>query len=192
MSAVITLLAAAILTDNIVLSKLLGVTEATTEQAGLFPLLKKCGLLTALMLVTTAAFYPLDRFVLSPLGIEYLSALVAIIIICGILALIFILSKRFLPAVYGFISRNSALLYCSAAVLGVCLSSVTYDKITNYPLALLYAVGAGLGLTLVSIIFYGINYRMATADLPDTVKGLPISLIIAALLSLAFGGFAGI
>ncbi len=192
MSAVITLLAAAILTDNIVLSKLLGVTEAADEQAGLLPLLKKCGLLTALMLITTAAFYPLDRFVLSPLEIEYLSALAAIIIICGILALVFTLSKKLLPAVYGFISQNSALLYCSAAVLGVCLSSVTYDNVTSYPLALLYAVGAGLGFTLVSVIFYAINYRMAAVELPDTVKGLPITLIIAALLSVAFGGFAGI
>jgi electron transport complex protein RnfA len=66
------------------------------------------------------------------------------------------------------------------------------EIITSYPLALLYSVITGLGFTLTTVIFISIHRRLAESDIPEVLRGLPMTLIIAALISLAFGGFAGI
>ena len=189
MSVFLTVLLAGVITDNIVLTKLLGFEESNNVY-GVADLAKKGGLLTALLLLSTAVSYPIIKFVLLPLGLDYLMALVAVLVICGVLAAAFLFSKKYLPVLYRFLSANSSVLSCSSAVLGVCLFGINSDYVTSYPAVLVYSIASGIGFTLVSLIFFAIRERMKTAELPYFVKGLPLTLITAALLSMAFGGFA--
>lgn len=189
MSVFLTVLLAGIVTDNIVLSRLLGFEESSLSDS-MLDVAKKGGLISALLLISTAATYPLLKFLLLPFGLGYLSAFVAVLVICGILALAFTLSKKLLPSVHSFLEGNRAVLGCSAAVLGVCLLSLENDYVTTYPEALVYALASGIGFTLVSLVFFAIRERMKTAELPYFVKGLPLTLLTASLLSMAMGGFA--
>ena len=143
MSVFLTVLLAGIVTDNIVLSKLLGFEESNNADS-MKDVAKKGGILTALLLLSTAASYPIIKFLLLPLRMEHLSTLVSVLVICGILVAAFLLSKRYLPSLYGFLSLNKSVLTCSSAVLGVCLLSAQNDYVTNYPEALFFAVGAGI------------------------------------------------
>ncbi len=192
MSGFVTLFVAAIFTDNIVTAKLLGVDELYDKDRSLISLLKKCGVLTALLLLSSAATYPVQKWILKPLGAEYLSAFAFALIICGMLFALYLISKSFLPKLFAFLRENSRVLACSALVLGLCLSIFQNDLVTDYWTALLYSFASGVGFTLVSLIFFAVRERLNETDLPECVKGLPITLLIASLLSLAFSGFAGI
>lgn len=192
MSSFVTLLVAGIFTDNVITAKLLGVDELYENDGSTVALLKKCGALTALLMLSVLITYPLYALVLSPLGLEYLSAFVTVIVICAVLVAAFLLSKRFLPVLYGFLKDNSRILTCSAVVLGLCLNTFQNELITGYLTAIIYTVASAVGFTLVSLIFYAIRERLEGTDLPECVKGLPITLLIASLLSLAFSGLSGI
>lgn len=191
MSSFTTLLIAGIFTDNLLTSKLLGL-ENVSEKTAPTELLKKCGALAALLFVSSAVTYPVFRWVLTPLGAEYLYPFCAVIIICSLLAAAFFLSKRYLPAVYGFLSKYKQVLICSAVVLGLCLNAVQSDLVTGYLTALFYSFASSVGFAAVSFIFYAINNRLSDSGLPECVKGLPATLIVASFISLAFSGFAGI
>lgn len=193
MKLFITLLISGIFTNNIITNSLLGVDELEKSKTKTtLELIKDCGVLTALLLVCTAVTYPILKWVLAPLKAEYLSALVCVIIICGIIFGLFEFTRRFLPEIYKIVKQNSNMLVCSPIVLGLCLMNVGNELISSYPLALLYAVVSGIGFTAVSFVFMFISQRIYETNLPQSVKGLPITLIIAALISLAFGGFSGI
>ncbi len=192
MSSLITLFIAAVFTDNIVTAKLLGVDELYEKDRSLISLLKKCGVLTALLVLASAVTYPVQEWILKPLGAGYLSAFAFALIICGILFALYLISKRFSPKLFAFLKENSRVLVCSAVVLGLCLSVSQNDLVTNYWTSLFYSFASGIGFTLVSLIFFTVRERLNETDLPECVKGLPITLLIASLLSLAFSGFAGI
>ncbi len=191
MSNLITLLIAGIFTDNLLTSKLLGL-ENVGEKTTPTELLKKCGALTVLLFVSSAVTYPVFRWVLTPLGAEYLYPFCAVIIVCSLLAAAFFLSKRYLPVVYSFLNKNRQVLTCSAVVLGLCLNAAQSDLVTGYLAALIYSLASSVGFAAVSFIFYAINNRLSDSSLPECVKGLPVTLIVASFISLAFSGFAGI
>ncbi len=189
MNVIFTILVAGALTDNIVLNRLLGLPEAS-EEAGLLATLKRSGIVTLLMLISTAITYPVIHWVLEPIGVGCLSTLFCIIIICAILFSAFFASKKFSPTVYGILEANRSVLTCSSAVLGICLLSHQAEYIKSYPSALLYCIAAGLGFFVVSVILGSIHKRLKTAELPKALTGLPLTLLTASLLSLAFGGLA--
>ena len=183
MKIFITLLISGIFTNNIITHSLLGVEELEKSKTKpVITLLKDCAVFT----------YPVLRWVLAPLKLEYLSALVCVALICAVIFGVYELTKRFLPKIYSIIKENGNMLACSPAVLGLCLMNLGSELITGYPQALLYSVISGIGFTVVSLMFYMINQRIYESNLSDTVRGLPMTLIIAAIISLAFGGLAGI
>lgn len=192
MSSLVTLFIAAVFTDNIVTAKLLGVDELYEKDRSLISLLKKCGVLIALLVLASAVTYPVQEWILNPLGAGYLSAFAFALIICGILFALYLISKRFSPKLFTFLKENSRVLVCSSVVLGLCLSVSQNDLVTNYWTSLFYSFASGVGFTLVSLIFFAVRERLNETDLPECVNGLPITLLIASLLSLAFSGFAGI
>lgn len=190
MSNFIALLMAGIFTDNIVTSKLLGIEDASENSGSALSLIKKCGVLTALLVLSTAVSYPVTEYILVLLGLGYLSSLAAVIIICGLLAAADIISKKYLPTVYEFLEKNRRVLVCSSVVLGMCLSAAQNELVTGYLSALVFAAATGIGFALVSFVFYGIRHRLDASDLPEAVKGLPVTLVIASLISMAFSGLA--
>lgn len=189
MSGVLALLIAGVFTENVITSKLLGV-EQIEDKITLKSLLQKCGVLSVLLFATTLVTYPVFRFILVPLGAEYLSAFCGVIIICGLIAATIVLAKRFLPSLHKFLNVNREVLTCSAVVLGLSLSFMQNELVTGYLSALVLSLSSCVGFTAVSVVFHGINDRLKESDLPECIKGLPITLTVAAFISLAFSGLA--
>ena len=191
MSTLITILFAGIFTNNLLTSKLLGI-ENITENNSWSALLKKCGLLSALMFLSAIATYPVLRYLLNPLKVDYLAPLVSVIIICGLLWLTFFLTKKYAEYGYKFLKENGSVLGCSTVVLGLCLNLANNDLVTGFITAMVYAIASAIGFTVVTLMFYAINNRLEDANLPECVKGLPTTLFIASFIALAFSGFSGI
>lgn len=192
MKILITLLFSGIFTNNIITFGLLGVNELEeSKNQTLSSILKTCAAITLEFLLGTIITYPVLKWVLLPLNLEFLAPLVCVALLCAVIFGAYILLKSFLPNLLATVFGGKNLL-CSVAALGLCLMNLNNDLITSYPIAILYSVIAGIGFTAVSVIFYAINSRINSSDLPRSVKGLPITLIIVSLLSLAFGGFSGI
>ena len=193
MKILMTLIFAGIFTNNIITANLLGIDSLHYSKKESFSsALKNCALLTALLFVSSAVTYPVFKWVLAPLKLGYLSALVYVILISLILFAVRFLSGKFLPKLYSFLNTFLKTKTGLPIVFGLCLLNTGNEIITSYPLALLYSVIRGLGFTLTTVIFISVHRRLAESDIPQIISGLPMTLIIAALISLAFGGFAGI
>lgn len=185
----ISTLVAGILTDNIVLSGLFGIDDTIKPEASIKDVVKRCGLLGALLFLSSAVYYPLVTWVLKPLGLDCLATLLCILVIFGLSFGAFTLFERFLPVVYKVIAPYRGLMSCSVVILGGCLSLFSSEAVTGYLTALLYSLALVLGFLLVSVIFWGIRDLLKGDSVPASVKGLPLSLIVAALLSMAFECF---
>ncbi len=193
MKILMTLFFAGIFTNNIITANLLGIDSLHYSSKKSFgSLLKNCALLTVLLFVSSAVTYPVFKYVLAPLKLGYLSALVCVILISLILFAVYFLSGKFSPKLYSLLKTCFKPKTGLPILFGLCLLNAGNEIITSYPLALLYSVITGLGFTLTTVIFISIHRRLAESDIPEVLRGLPMTLIIAALISLAFGGFAGI
>ena len=192
MKTLITLLLAGVFTGNLITSNLLGIEGMEKNNKSMLSLLKSGTIITVLLLVSSAVTYPIGAYVMAPLKLGFLSSLFFTLIIFGILFGAFLLSEKFLPCLSAFLKENCETEALVPMVLAVCLMNIGSEIATNYLLVLLLAVISGIGYTLVSLILFAVNERLQTAELPNAVKGLPITLIILSLISLAFGGFAGI
>ena len=193
MKTLVILLISGIFTNNIITFGLLGVNELEENKTkNLLSVLKHCAFITAQFVLGTIITYPVLKFVLMPLKLEFLSALVTTVLLCGLMFVAYTVCAKLAPKLNAAIFYDAKTLLCSVSALGLCLMNLTNDLVTSYPFAILYSLIAGFGFTLVSLAFYAINERINSSDLPRSVKGLPITLIIVALMSLAFGGFAGI
>ena len=192
MTKIITIVLAGILTENMVLSKFfgicpfLGVSKKTSTAVSM-------GLAVMLVMVmATAATYPMYAYLLEPNGLGYLQTIVFILIIAALVQLVEIVLKKYIPPLYKALGIYLPLITTNCAVLGITMLNFTNERITNYGEALLNAFSSGLGFLLAMFIFAGIRTRLETSNIPESLKGLPITLISAAIVSLSFLGFSGL
>ena len=113
-----------------------------------------------------------------------------ILVIAAIVQLIEIVLKRYIKPVYNSLGIYLPLITTNCAVLGITMLNITNGL--GFVQSLANAFGAGLGFMLAMLLFSGVRERLETADIPEFLKGLPITLVAAALVSLSFYGFAGI
>ena len=187
---IVSILLAGLLTENMILSKFLGICPflGTSKKVG--TAFSMSVAVTLVMLIATAVTYPLYAYVLIPLGLEYLQTILFILVIAAIVQFLEIVLKKYIKSVYNALGIYLPLITTNCAVLGITI--LNFTKGYSFVLSLVNAVSAGLGFMLAMIIFAGIRSRMETADVPEFLKGLPITLIAAAIVSLSFLGFAGI
>ena len=192
MTKIITIVLAGILTENMVLSKFfgicpfLGVSKKTSTAVSM-------GLAVMLVMVmATAATYPMYAYLLEPNGLGYLQTIVFILIIAALVQLVEIVLKKYIPPLYKALGIYLPLITTNCAVLGITMLNFTNERITNYGEALLIAFSSGLGFLLGIFIFAGVRTRLETSNIPESLKGLPITLISAAIVSLTFLGFSGL
>ena len=192
MTKIITIVLAGILTENMVLSKFfgicpfLGVSKKTSTAVSM-------GLAVMLVMVmATAATYPMYAYLLEPNGLGYLQTMVFILIIAALVQLVEIVLKKYIPPLYKALGIYLPLITTNCAVLGITMLNFTNERITNYGEALLNAFSSGLGFLLAMFIFAGVRTRLETSNIPESLKGLPITLISAAIVSLSFLGFSGL
>ena len=188
-TSIASILLAAILTNNMVLSKFLGICPFLGVSKKTDTALSMSIAVTLVMVVSTAVTWPIYHFILSP-NYTYLETIVFILVIAAIVQFIEIVLKRYIKPIYNALGIYLPLITTNCAVLGITMLNITNEL--NFIQSLVNALAAGLGFMLAMILFAGVRERLETADIPEFLKGLPITLISAALLSLSFLGFAGI
>ena len=188
-TAITSILLAGILTNNMVLSKFLGICPFLGVSKQVKTALSMSVAVTLVMVIATAVTWPIDTYVLKE-DYNYLQTVVFILVIAAIVQLIEIVLKKYIPPIYKALGIYLPLITTNCAVLGITLINVR-DGL-DFVSSLFNALAAGLGFMLAMILFAGVREKLETADIPEFLKGLPITLIAAALVSLSFLGFAGI
>ncbi len=188
-TSIASILLAAILTNNMVLSKFLGICPFLGVSKKTDTALSMSIAVTLVMVVSTAVTWPIYHFILSP-NYTYLETIVFILVIAAIVQLIEIVLKRYIKPIYNALGIYLPLITTNCAVLGITMLNITNEL--GFVQSLVNALGAGLGFMLAMLLFSGVRERLETADIPEFLKGLPITLVAAALVSLSFLGFAGI
>ena len=188
-TAITSILLAGILTNNMVLSKFLGICPFLGVSKKVKTALSMSVAVTLVMVIATAVTWPIDTYVLKE-DYNYLQTVVFILVIAAIVQLIEIVLKKYIPPIYKALGIYLPLITTNCAVLGITLINVR-DGL-DFVSSLFNALAAGLGFMLAMILFARVREKLETADIPEFLKGLPITLIAAALVSLSFLGFAGI
>ena len=144
------------------------------------------------MLAATAVTYPIQKLVLEAYNLEYLQTIVFILVIASLVQFVEIILKKFIPALYKSLGVYLPLITTNCAVLGIAIDNLSYDYVTNFGTALLSSLGVGLGFLFAMVLFAGVRSKTDNCPAPKAIKGLPATLIAAAIVSLAFYGFAGV
>lgn len=188
-TGIVSILLAGILTNNMVLSKFLGICPFLGVSKKVSTALSMSIAVTAVMMIATAATWPIYTYLLAG-RFEYLETIVFILVIAAIVQLIEIFLKKFLPPVYRALGIYLPLITTNCAVLGITMLNITEQL--GFAASIFNALAAGIGFMLAMLLFSGVRTRLETTDIPEFLKGLPITLISAALVSLSFLGFSGI
>ena len=164
----------------------LGVSKKIDQASGM-------GLaVTFVMLVATAVTYPIQKHVLEAFNLEYLQTIVFILVIAALVQFVEIVLKKFIPALYKSLGVYLPLITTNCAVLGIAIDNLSFDYVTNFGTAMVSSFGVGLGFLFAMMLFAGVRSRIENCPSPKSVQGLPVTLIAASIVSLAFYGFAGV
>ena len=171
----------------------LGVSKKTDQAVGMGVAV------TFVMLVATAVTYPIQKFILeAPLNengdtLEYLRTIVFILVIASLVQFVEIILKKFIPALHKSLGVYLPLITTNCAVLGVAIDNIDkFEYVTNFGTAMLSSLGVGIGFLFAMVLFAGVRSRIENCPAPKAMQGLPITLVAAAIVSLAFYGFAGV
>ena len=196
-TVIVSIFLAGILTNNMILSKFLGICPFLGVSKKVKTAFSMSVAVIFVMVIATAVTYPIYYFLLRG-NLEYLETIIFILVIAAIVQFIEIFLKKYIKSIYNALGIYLPLITTNCAILGITMLNVTDFDVTKYGFGALYgfsllnALASGLGYMLAMILFAGIRQRLETADIPEFLKGLPITLIAAALCSLSFLGFAGI
>ncbi|MBR5437596.1 MAG: electron transport complex protein RnfA [Clostridia bacterium] len=186
----LTILLTAILTQNFVLAKFLGICPFLGVSKKLNTAVGMSAAVIFVMALATAVTYPVNKFLLVKNDLEYLQTIVFILVIAALVQLVEIILKKYIPALYNALGIYLPLITTNCAVLGVVILNV--DEGYNFAQSMFSSVGAGLGFMLAMVMFAGVRERLETCDVPKFMQGLPITLVAASLVSVSFLGFTGI
>ena len=186
-----------ILVDNYVLVKFLGICPFLGVSKKLDSAVGMSLAVTFVMVLATAATWPIQMFLLTPAGSEgtsrdmgYLQTIVFILIIAILVQLLENFLKKFIPALYKSLGVYLPLITTNCTILGVTILNI--DNGYNFIESAVCAAGAGLGFLLAMVLFSGVRRRVEQAVTPKCFEGLSITLVSAAITSLSFMGFGGI
>lgn len=188
--SIITAFLSAVLIENFVLVRFLGICPFLGVSKKINTALGMGVAVIFVMAVASAATWTLQELVLKPLNLEYLQTIGFILVIAALVQFVEMVLQKTSRQLYQALGVYLPLITTNCAVLGVCLINIQkeFDLINS----LLYGIFAGVGFTLAIVLFAGIRERLEFADISESLKGFPISLISAALVSLAFFGFQGL
>lgn len=196
MKGLVAIFLTAILTENYILDKFLGICPFLGVSKKRDSAIGMSIAVTIVMVIATAVTWPIYYGILVPAGMDYLEIIVFILVIAVLVQFIEITLKRYVPALYNALGVYLPLITTNCAVLGVTL--LVLDKHTaspqnyGYVQALVNAFGAGIGFLVAMVMFSGVRERIELNDVPKFWKGLPITLVAASITSLSFLGFAGL
>ncbi len=190
MSEYLLILVSTVLANNFVLVRFLGLCPFMGVSNKLEGAIGMSVATLFVLTLSSVTSYLLSRYVLQPLGLEYLSTLSFILVIAAVVQLTEMVIRKSSPLLYRTLGIFLPLITTNCAVLGVALLNVQEQH--NLLQSALYGFGAATGFGLVMIMFAAMRERIAFADVPIPFRGAPISLITAGMMALAFMGFSGL
>ncbi len=180
----------AIFVNNVVLSQFLGICPFLGVSSKVNTSLGMGMAVTFVMALSAVVTWCLQEYVLVPFGIEYMQTIVFILVIAALVQMVEIVLKKVSPALYQALGIFLPLITTNCAVLGVAILMIQKDM--DLLTGVIYSVATALGFALALVLFAGIRERLEIEDVPQSFRGVPIALITAGLLAMAFMGFANV
>lgn len=184
------ILMSSILVNNYVLSKFLGICPFLGVSKKLNSAVGMGIAVIFVMVMATAVTYPIQVFVLDKLGLGYMQTIVFILIIAALVQFTEMALKKFLPSLHKSLGVYLPLITTNCAVLGVTIQNISDGY--NFLQSMVSSLGCGLGFLLAMVLFSGVRAKIVESEIPESFKGLPVTLISASFVSMAFIGFGGI
>ena len=184
------ILMTAVLVNNYVLVRFLGICPFLGVSKKIGQAFGMGVAVTFVMLMATAATYPIYTYLLVPNGMNYMRTIVFILVIAALVQLVEIILKRYIPSLHKSLGIYLPLITTNCAVLGVTINNINDGY--NCAESMVSSVGCGLGFLLAMVLFAGVRSRIEDANPPESFKGLPITLVSASIVALSFMGFAGL
>jgi electron transport complex protein RnfA len=186
----IVLVISAIFVSNIIFAQFLGVCPFLGVSKKISTAVGMGGAVVFVMALATLVTYLIQVYLLNPLNLQYLQTIVFILVIASLVQMVEIILKKISPPLYQALGIFLPLITTNCAVLGVAIMVIT--KEFNLGEALVFAVSTAVGFTLALVIFAGIREQLDLMGVPKGMRGIPIALVVAGILSLAFMGFANL
>ncbi|MFR9649670.1 MAG: electron transport complex subunit RsxA [Rikenellaceae bacterium] len=180
----------AIFVNNVVLSQFLGICPFLGVSSKVDTSMGMGAAVTFVMAIASVVAWLLQSFVLVPLGIEYMQTIVFILVIASLVQMVEIIIKKVSPTLYQALGIFLPLITTNCAVLGVAILMI--QKEFSLLQSVVFSVASAIGFALAMVIFAGLRERLSFEDVPAAFKGIPIALVTAGILAMAFMGFSGL
>lgn len=195
----ILIIVSAIFVNNIVLAQFLGICPFLGVSNKLSTAKGMSGAVCFVITFSTVVTYLINQYLLIPFKLEFLQTIAFILVIAALVQMVEIVLKKVSPALYQALGIFLPLITTNCAVLGVAITVVTKEftfggeaHFLNLGEATVYAFATSLGYGLAMVLFSGLREHLALNDVPKPFKGLPIALITAGIMAMAFIGFSGL
>ena len=189
-TSLVSILLAAILTNNFILSKFLGICPFLGVSKKLDTAVGMSAAVIFVMLIATAVTWPIQTYLLTPNDLDYLQTIVFILVIAALVQFVEIILKKYMVSLYDALGVYLPLITTNCAVLGVTVLNITEGY--NFAESMVNSLGGGLGFMLAMVLFAGVRGRLETSNIPKSLQGLPITLVSASLVAISFLGFQGL
>ena len=187
----ILILIAAVFVNNIVLSQFLGICPFLGVSNKVSASIGMSGAVLFVMTIATTVTYLLHQYILVPAGLNYLRTITFILVIAALVQMVEIILKKVSPPLYQALGVFLPLITTNCAVLGVAILALGLEN-SSLVKAVFFAISHSIGFALALIVFASIREQLELANIPEGMKGVPINLLVAGLLSLAFLGFTAL
>lgn len=190
MSSLILIFISAVLVNNFVLSRFLGICPFFGVSKQLDTAIGMGMAVTFVMTVSGIVTWIIQYTVLNPLGLNYLQTIIFILVIASLVQLVEMIIEKTSPALYASLGIFLPLITTNCAILGAALLNIQFGY--NFIQMLVFTVGSSVGFGLALVLFSGIRERLMLSNIPYYFRGLPVAFITAGILALAFMGFSGL
>ncbi len=192
MPELLTILLAGMLTDNYVLSRTTGICPFLGVSKKFQQALGMSLAVIFVILFATAATWPIYTYLLVKFELTYLKTIVFILVIASLVQFVEIVLKKFIPPLYKSLGVYLPLITTNCIVLGITEENIKASPARDFLTSMTASLGVGIGFLIAMILFAGVRARIENCPAPKSFKGIPITLVAAAIVALAFGGFKSI
>jgi electron transport complex protein RnfA len=190
MKDIIFIIISAILVENFVLVKFLGICPFLGVSKNMSSSIGMGIAVIFVMTIASGATWLVNEYLLKSFGIEYLQTITFILVIAALVQLVETVLKKMSPALYRALGIYLPLITTNCAVLGASILNI--ERGYSFIESIVFGCSSGMGFTLALLLFASLREKIDTSDVPEMLKGLPITLIAASLVSVAFFGFQGL
>jgi len=190
MSGLILIFISAVLVNNFVLSRFLGICPFFGVSKQIETAIGMSMAVTFVMTVAGIVTWIIQYTILNPFGLSYLQTIVFILVIAALVQLVEMVIEKTSPTLYASLGIFLPLITTNCAILGAALLNIQFQY--NFIQMLVFTIGSSVGFGLALILFAGIRERVDLSDVPKYFRGLPVAFITAGILALAFMGFSGL